>query len=163
FSTGTSGRPFLAANFPTAAKLSSIPDSGSRSPSCWLLSDFGRNSVCGVKPSDTCSGCSAAYRVRGLGGLRIPSHRPPCPNLSRSGEGERRSPGVFGSLLLFGFRFRSRSGRQLQHRCRLTFLETGQQDLLAVRHFQDVVMDARLVLVSLPEDRGGESFEALTL
>lgn len=66
------------------------------------------------------------------------------------------SAGVFGALLLFGFRFGARRGRELQHRCLLAFFELRQQNLLAVRHFQDIVMDMRLVLVALPEDRGGE-------
>jgi hypothetical protein len=71
------------------------------------------------------------------------------------------SAGVFGALLLFGFSVGPGRGRQLQHRCRLAFFEMGQQNLLAVRHFQDIVMHARLVLVALPEDSGGEAFEAL--
>lgn len=66
------------------------------------------------------------------------------------------SAGVFGALLLFGFRFGARRGRELQHRCLLAFFELRQQNLLAVRHFQDIVMDMWLVLVALPEDRSGE-------
>ena len=81
-----------------------------------------------------------------------------------SGEKENvRSPGVFGPLLLPGFGFCPGSRRQLQHGCRLAFLEIGQQNLMTVRHFQDIMMDAWLVLVPLPKDRGGEPFKALYL
>jgi len=73
------------------------------------------------------------------------------------------SPGEFGALLLLGFQFRLGSGRELQHGCGLAFFEMGEKDLLAVRHFQDIVMHARRVLVPLPEDRGGEGFDALGL
>ena len=59
------------------------------------------------------------------------------------------SAGVFGARLLFGFGVGPGRGRKLQHGCRLAFFEMGQQDLLAVRHFQDVVMHARLVHVDL--------------
>ena len=66
-----------------------------------------------------------------------------------------------GPRLLLGFPFRPGSCGKLQHRCGLAFLKMGQKNLLAVRHFQDIVMDAWLVLVPLPEDRGGECFDAL--
>jgi hypothetical protein len=38
----------------------------------------------------------------------------------------------------------------------LTFLKKGQKNLLAVRHFKDIVMDIRLVLVPLPENGSRE-------
>ena len=44
----------------------------------------------------------------------------------------------------------------MQHCCILTFLKLGQKNLLAVRHFKDIVMDIRLILVPLPEDSGRE-------
>ena len=66
------------------------------------------------------------------------------------------SAGVRGPLLLVGFLLCPGSRWKLQHCCSLAFLEMGQRNLLAVRHFQDIVMDIRLVLVPLPEDRGRE-------
>jgi hypothetical protein len=38
----------------------------------------------------------------------------------------------------------------------LTFRKFGQKDLLTVRHFKDIVMDIRLVLVPLPKDGSRE-------
>ena len=73
------------------------------------------------------------------------------------------SAGVRGPLLLVGFLLCPGSRWKLQHCCSLAFLEMGQRNLLAVRHFQDIVMDIRLVLVPLPEDRGREPFDALGL
>src|SRR5215471_9163995 len=66
------------------------------------------------------------------------------------------SAGVLGPLLLGGFLSRLGTGGDLQH-CRiLTFVKMGQKNLLAVRHFKDIVMNIRLVLVPLPEDSGRE-------
>jgi len=88
---------------------------------------------------------------------RVRGEVPPHPSFSpQAGEGGSNliSAGVFGPLLLFGFGFCPRSRRKLKHCCSLAFLKLGQKDLLAVRQFQDIVMDAWLVLVPLPEDRG---------
>ena len=62
------------------------------------------------------------------------------------------SADVLGPFLLLGLLLRLGGGRKLQHRCVLTFLKMGQKNLLAVRHFKDIVMNIRLVLVLLPED-----------
>jgi hypothetical protein len=66
------------------------------------------------------------------------------------------SAGILGALLFLGFRFRRGSGWKLKDGRILTFLQCGQKNLLAVGHFKDIVMDTRLVLVPLPEDRGRE-------
>jgi len=71
------------------------------------------------------------------------------------------SPSKFGALLRCGFGIVARRRRQLQHRRGLAFLDMCQKNPLAVRHFQDIVMYVRLILVALPEDRGSEAFEAL--
>ena len=66
------------------------------------------------------------------------------------------SASELGPLLLLGFLFRPGRGWKLQHCCILTSLKMGQKNLLAVRHFKDIMMDIRLVLVPLPEDSGRE-------
>src|SRR5437588_3907368 len=109
----------------------------------------------------------ATSRARGLGVSisETPHANPLAPTFSP--QAERRSnvlsAGVRGPLLLVGFLLCPGSRGKLQHRCGLAFLERGQKNLLAVRHFQDIVMDIRLVLVPLPEDRGRECFDALGL
>jgi hypothetical protein len=66
------------------------------------------------------------------------------------------SADVLGPPLLLGLFLGLWGGRKLQHRRSLTFLELGQKKLLAVRHFKDIVMDIRLILVPLPEDGSRE-------
>jgi len=71
------------------------------------------------------------------------------------------SPSELRALLRRGFGFGARRRRQLQHRRGLAFLDMCQKNLLAVRHFQDIVMHVWLILVALTEDRGSEAFEAV--
>src|SRR4029450_3843546 len=58
----------------------------------------------------------------------------------------------FKPALLLGFRFTPRRGRELQHRCNLTFGEEGEQQLFAIREFDRIVMTQWPVLVDLPKD-----------